>query len=58
MGTGIAPTKEGNYCDFIRVMVFYLFCRRSMRIIVTDDFCHILYTYIHVLIVLYLRNIG
>ena len=39
----------GNFRDFMRVMVFYLFCQRSMRIIVTVDFCHLvyIYTFIH-----------
>ena len=35
----------GNYRDFVRVMVFHLFCRRSMRILVTVVFCHLLYIY-------------
>ena len=58
MGTSVAPTIEGKYCDLIRVMVFYLFCRRIVIIIITADFCHIIYKYIHALLILYLRTIG
>ena len=36
----------GNYLDFIRVILFYLFCRRSKRIIITAIFCYMLYIYI------------
>ena len=35
----------GNYRDLIRVMVFYFFCLRSMRIIVTAISCYTLYIY-------------
>ena len=35
----------GNYRDFIRVMVFYLFCRRSWRIIVITVFGYTVYIY-------------
>ena len=38
----------GNYHVFIRVMLFYLFCWISMRILVNADFCHILYKYIYI----------
>ena len=55
-GTAVAPTKGGNYRDLIRLMVFYLFCQRSMRILVTPDFCHILYTHIHALIIFIFEN--
>ena len=34
-----------NYRDFIRVMVFCLFCWRIIMILVTAVFCHILYIY-------------
>ena len=30
----------GNYSDLIRVMVFYLSCQRSIRILFTAVFCH------------------
>ena len=36
----------GSYPVFIKVMVFYLFCQRSMRIVVTAIFTHIIYLYI------------
>ena len=30
----------GNYHDFIGVLIFYLFCRRTKRIIVTTIICY------------------
>ena len=57
-GTSVALTLEGNYCDFIRVMVFYLFCQRIMGIIVTADVCHILYTHTHALIIFIFEKHG
>ena len=37
-----------NFRVFIRVVEFYLFFWRKMRILVTADFCHILYVYKYV----------
>ena len=40
----------GNYCDFVGVMVFYLSCQRTKRIIVTAIICYNIYIYMQSLI--------
>ena len=42
----------GNYHDFIRVVVFYLFFWRSIIILVTAVFCYTFYIYIQSLMIL------
>ena len=46
----------GNYLDFIEVMVFYLFCRRTKRILVTVIRCYKIYIHIHSLMLFIQEN--
>ena len=46
----------GKYHDFVRVMVSYLFCRRSMIILATIFFSPVIYIYIYSLIIFILKN--
>ena len=46
----------GNYRDFIAVMVFYLFCQRTKRIIVIAITCFKIYILIKSLMLFILEN--